>query len=152
MKNQTTEDLDNKQKELRFQIECLEVERKEVLNKLFDMELSSKTDPIERLEVLIDPKYHLIRNRWSCMQNIVSSSRKGLLEYGNKIVYWERYQTIDIEMLFDYIYSAYEELDENGLYINKYDKKKRVLCTRQDIEDWIESLIKVKFGECIMDW
>lgn len=148
-------DVETLQRSLRdteAQIQNLEGEKADLLKRIEAIMLYNDGDTKtveERFELWL--KYGV--KKGDCwITNIESKSGLNLLEY-DVFIYWSRHQTITIDRVADKLYEILEEVKnptESVYGISAKVKTHEV--TMDTVHEWMEELMRLNFGSCVMDW
>jgi hypothetical protein len=138
------------------QIEELQSEKADLLKRIAALMLPS-TDATQT----VDERFKLwleygVKKDYPWIQNIESKAGVDLLEY-EIFIYWSRNQTITIDRVSEKIREMLEVLasSDPDIGFSKYslsEKMKRHDVTIETIHEWMEELMRLNFGSCIMDW
>ena len=148
-------DLQTLQRYLRdteVQIQNLEGEKADLLKRIEAIMLYNDGDTKtveERFELWL--KYGMKKD-YGWIQHIESKSGLNLLEY-DVFIYWSKHQTIPINRVSDKLYEILEEIENptDSVYgISAKVKTHEV--TMDTVHEWMEELMRLNFGSCIMDW
>lgn len=154
--------------ELQIEIKIRQEEIDKLQQELLGEELSGVEDIVKRFEIWAysdSPKKH-----HSGIFDCVAPSRGRKTIYGtgsayeysteiepdlfeyDGILHWEKYQTLTIDCIADYLLDAYEEACKHpeGKLFN-WEKKERIY-DKEDILYWMKTLMEENFGSCVMDW
>ena len=134
------------------QIQNLEGEKAELLKRIEALMLYNDGDTKtveERFKLWLK---HGVKDDDRWITNIESKSGLDLLEY-DVFIYWSRHQTVTIDRVSEKIYEILEEVKnptESVYGISAKVKTHNV--TIETCHEWMEELMRINFGSCVMDW
>jgi len=140
------------EQDLKTQIAILENEIANLQDYLLDLKKSllklqnQNTDIVQKFNNWVnsgiaDNEHYWI---WHCK----SSSGKDLCEYDG-LLHWEKYQTIELEYIAETLNEVFYQLDSDGNYKNY---KGSIMCTKQDILEWMQKLMDDNFASMECNW